>query len=121
MRAAPPRPASEVSGPAGKVEGSKGHAELADAVVGTYYGGVIADSKGPSRSDVTVTITKVNPRRVRVTSDYERLGTVEVELTRAGHSIASTGGDAVLVLDIEKNPPHLDYNPGGVAYAGDKQ
>ena len=121
MRAAPPRTASEVNKPAEKVEGSKGRAELADAVVGTYYGGVMADSKGSSRSDVTVTITKVSPRRVRVTSDYERLGTVEVELTRAGHSILSAGGDAVLVLDVEKNPPHLDYNPGGVAYAGEKQ
>jgi len=121
MRAAPLRIAREVNKAAEKVDGSKGRAELADAVVGTYYGGVIADSKGPSRSDVTVTITKVGPRRVRVTSDYERLGTVEVELTRSGQSILSAGGDALLVVDVEKSPPHLGYNPGGVAYAGEKQ
>lgn len=33
--------------------------ELADLVVGKYYGEAIADSKGSSRSDVAVTITKI--------------------------------------------------------------
>jgi hypothetical protein len=121
MRGAQPRVADEATRAAERAEGPRAHADLADAVVGTYFGAVVADSKGSSRSDVTVTISKVNPRRVRITSDYERLGTVEVELTRAGHSILSAGGDAVLVLDVEKNPPHLDYNPGGVAYGGEKQ
>jgi len=121
MRAAPPRIANEATRSGGRVEGSRGHADLADTVAGTYYGAVVADSKGSSRSDVTVTIAKVNRRRVRVTSDYERLGTVEVELTEAGHSILSAGGDVVLSLDLGKSPPHLDFNPGGVAYAGQKQ
>src|SRR5262249_44720341 len=60
------------------------HVDLADLASGVYYGGVVSDAKGSSRSDVTVTVTKVSPRRVRITSDYERLGTVEVELTRVG-------------------------------------
>jgi hypothetical protein len=121
MRAASPRIAGEATRAGERAEGSRANADLADAVVGTYFGAVMADSKGSSRSDVTVTISKVNPRTVRVTSDYGRLGTVEVELTRAGHSILNASGDAVLLLDLGKSPPHLDYNPGGVAYAGEKQ
>ena len=95
--------------------------ELADSVAGTYYGDVVSDSKGSSQSAVTVTIAKVNKRRVRITSDYEKLGAVEVDLTKAGSVILSASGDLVLSLDLAKNPPRLDYNPGGVAYVGQKQ
>jgi hypothetical protein len=121
MRGAQPRAAGEATGSVERAEGTRAAADLADAVVGTYFGAVMADSKGSSRSDVTVTIAKVSPRRVRITSDYERLGTAEVELTRAGQSILSVGGDAVLVLDLGRNPAHLDYNPGGVAYGGERR
>jgi hypothetical protein len=94
----------------------------ADLVVGIYYGDVISDSKGSSRSDVTLTITKLDKRTVRVTSDYPRLGTVDVALTRIENKILSNSGNTVLTLDLEKHPPRLDYNPNGeVAYAGSKQ
>jgi hypothetical protein len=97
-------------------------ADLADLVTGTYYGAVISDSKGSSRSDVTVTITKINKRRVRIASDYERLGTVEADLTRVGNTIQSADGKVGLLLEMEKNLPHLSYNPNGeVAYDGQKQ
>lgn len=46
---------------------------LADLVAGVYHGDVIADAAGSSMSDVTVTITKLTNRRVRITSDYDRL------------------------------------------------
>ena len=94
--------------------------ELADSVAGTYYGDVVSDSKGSSQSAVTVTI-EGNKRRVRITSNYEKLGAVEVDLTKAGSVILSASGDLVLSLDLAKNPPRLDYNPGGVAYVGQKQ
>ena len=41
-------------------------AALADLVVGSYSGDVIADSKGGSRSDIGVTITKLDSSTVRV-------------------------------------------------------
>ena len=95
---------------------------LADWVAGTYYGDVISDAKGSSRSDVTVTIAKVNKQRVRITSDYDRLGIVETDLTKVGNTVQSVGGVATLLLELEKNPPHLSYNPDGeVAYGGQKQ
>jgi hypothetical protein len=95
---------------------------LADLVVGKYFGNVIADSKGSSRSDVTLTITKLDKWTVRITSDYPRLGTVEVTLTRAGGKIVSAGGNALFLLDPDARPLTVAYNPNGeVAYAGRKQ
>jgi hypothetical protein len=94
----------------------------ADLVVGTYNGNVISDSKGSSLSDVTLTVTKIDKRTVRITSDYPRMGTVDVALTRIGNKILNGSGNTVLILDLEQNPPRLDYNPyGEVAYAGRKQ
>jgi TIR domain len=95
---------------------------LADLVVGTYAGAVVADSKGGSRSDVILTITKLDNSTVRVTSDYSRLGAVDVTLTRIGGKIMSAGGNTTLLLDLEQHPPALAYNPDGeVAYHGNKQ
>ena len=95
--------------------------DLADLVAGVYHGRVISDSKGSSMSDVTVTITKLSQRKVRVASDYQRLGVVEIELNRVGNSIQSTGGHSLLLLELDKNPPRLNFNRDGeVAYVGQK-
>lgn len=97
-------------------------AELADLIAGVYYGDVVADARGSSLSDVTVTITKLDKRRVRVTSDYDRLGAVEVDLSRVGDTIRSVGGGASLLIEREEDRLHLSYNPDGtVAYHGQKQ
>lgn len=111
-----PRPA-----PAPVAGSSAGHADLADLASGVYRGEVTADAKGSSRSDVTVTVTRVSPRRVRITSDYERLDPVEVELTRVGDGIQSVGADTSFDLELTKQPPALYYSPhGDVAYNGHK-
>src|SRR5262245_12982002 len=110
------------STPAPVPDNAGGHVELADVASGVYYGGVTSDAKGSSRSDVTVTVTKLSPRRVRITSDYERLGTVEVELKRVGEGIQSTGPDTSFHLDLTNHPPALSYSPhGDVAYNGRKE
>ena len=99
-----------------------GHVDLADLASGVYQGGVTSDAKGSSRSDVTVTVVKVSPRRVRITSDYERLDTVEVELTRVGEGTQSVGDDTSFHLELTKQPPALFYSPhGDVAYTGHKE
>jgi hypothetical protein len=95
---------------------------LADLVAGTYYGDVISDAKGSSRSDVTVTIAKLDKQKVRITSDYGRLGMVETDLARAGNTIQSGEGFPSLSVDLEKKPVRLSYNPDGeVTYSGQKQ
>jgi TIR domain len=96
--------------------------ELADLVAGVYHGDVISDARGGSMSDVTVTITKLTNRKVRITSDYDRLGAVEVDLSRVGSTIQNAGGNSLLLVNIGENPLELEYNPGGtVAYHGQKQ
>jgi hypothetical protein len=116
--------AEETRNPAQELSGAERRqpVALADLVAGTYYGNVVSDAKGSSRSDVTVTIAKVDKQRVRITSDYKRLGTTETDLTRVGNSIQNTGGGPLLLLELDRNPPVLSYNPdGSVAYGGKKQ
>lgn len=96
--------------------------DLADAVEGQYFGDVISDSKGSSRSDVTLTVAKVGKNRVRVTSDYARLPAVEVALERAMDKIMNAGGSTVFLFDSAKNPPKLDVSfHNEVSWSGKKQ
>lgn len=97
-------------------------AALADLVVGNYYGDVMADSKGSTRSDVGVTITKLDRSTVRVSSDYRRLGTVDVTLTRIGNQILNADGDSPFIVDLDRNPPTLLFTPRNeLSYGGNKQ
>lgn len=93
----------------------------ADLVVGTYFGAVLSDSQGNSRSDIALTIVKLGRSTVRVTSDYPRLGTVEVALTQAGNQIVNADGDSPFVVDLDRNPPTLLFGPHGkLAYSGSR-
>jgi len=97
-------------------------AELADLVVGNYHGEVISDSQGSSQSDIAVTVAKIDRLKVRVVSDYQRIGTVEITLTRTGNQIINAGGATPFVVDLDRNPPTLLLNPRNeVAYSGNKQ
>jgi hypothetical protein len=97
-------------------------AGLADLVAGSYLGNVMADSKGSSRSDIDVTVTKLDRSTVRVTSDYRRVGTVELKLTRVGNKILAADGDSPFIVDLERNPPTLNFNPRNeLAYAGTRR
>lgn len=96
--------------------------ELADLVVGNYHGEVIADSKAGSRGDITVKIAKLARSKVRVTSDYQRLGAVEIALTRNGNQIVNADGDTPFVVDLERSPPTLLLDPRGeIAYRGKRR
>lgn len=111
------KPAAEVS----SVPPSAGAVKpgLADLVVGTYQGDVIADSKGPSRSDIEVTITRVDRATVRLASDHQRIGVVEVNLTRIGNQIFAADGGSPFIVDLDRSPPTLVFDPRGeLAYRG---
>ena len=97
-------------------------AGLADLVAGTYFGNVMADSKGTSRSDIDVIVVKLDRSRVRVTSDYRRVGTVELSLTRSGNKIMGADGDSPFLVDLDRNPLTLNFNPRNeLAYAGTRR
>ena len=96
--------------------------ELADLVVGTYLGNINSDSKGSSRSDVFVTVTRIDRTKVRIISDNQRIGTFEVNLTRIGDNLFNVGGDSTVIANIKKNPPELALTARGeVSYGGTKR
>ena len=96
-------------------------AELSDLVAGTYLGNINADLKGSSRSDVFVTVARIDGTRIRVTSDNSRIGTFEVTLTRIGDNLFNVGGASTLIAYTRKNPPELTFIARGeVSYGGAK-
>ncbi len=95
--------------------------DLADIAQGEYFGSVISDARGSSRSDVRVTVTRIGPNRVRVTSDYARLPRFEIELSRAMDTIQQVGTSVVFLLDLAKSPASLDINVDDASWSGTKE
>ena len=96
--------------------------DLGDVAEGKYFGDVISDSKGSSRNDVTLTVTRTGLNRVRITSDYPRLPVVEVTLQRALDKIVQSRGDTVFLYDWSKKPAKLDVSFNNeVSWSGTKQ
>jgi hypothetical protein len=95
---------------AGAAEKPHRKPDLGDAAEGSYEGDVISDSKGASRSGVTLTVKRIGKNLVRVTSDYPRLPVVEVPLTLAMGKILQARGDSVFLLDRSQSPARLDVS-----------
>jgi len=94
--------------------------DVADVAQGTYHGDVVSDSRGESHSGVTITVTKIAPSTVRVTSDYRRLPTFTARLERVMNTIQKTGGPEVFLLDLGKNPAGLDVTVDEASWSGVK-
>jgi hypothetical protein len=92
--------------------------DLADYAKGEYDGDVISDSQGSSHSGVHITVTKIAPSTVKVSSDYPRLPTFTAKLTRAMQTIQNAGGSEVFLLDLNKVPHSLDVTAGGASWSG---
>lgn len=82
-------------------------ADLAATVAGTYHGDVISDARGSSRAGVTITVTRVGPNLVEISSDYPRIPTVRIPLTRAMSAILSNSTQYVFLMDTQRNPNQL--------------
>ena len=98
--------------------------DLADVAAGVYHGDVISDARGSSKSDVTISVDKVAPGTVRVTSDYERLPEFTTRLTQAMQTIQNSGTTPqlqVFLLDLSKNPRTLMVTVDDASWAGRKQ
>lgn len=97
---------------------------LADLVVGTYSGSVVWDTKGPSRSDIDVTVTKLDRYTVRVTSDYQRIVPTDITLSRYGNMLQNAGGNTLFGVDLDKDPLPLSlatYGEGAFGYGGTRR
>ena len=98
--------------------------DLADAAAGVYRGDVISDSRGSSRSDVTITITKTGPNTVQVVSSYSRLPTVSTRIERVMDTVQGTGAPTgpleVFLLNTANAPVRLDLTIDGASWSGEK-
>jgi len=94
--------------------------DVADVAQGTYHGDVISDSRGQSRSGVTLVVTKIGPSTVRVTSDYRRLPAFTARLERVMNTIQTSGGSEVFLLDLAKSPAGLDVTVDEASWSGVK-
>jgi uncharacterized caspase-like protein len=93
--------------------------DLATTLEGVWYGDVVSDARGSSRSDVMVTIRRTSRNTIAITSDYTRLPAVTVPLTRAMQSILSAEGNTTVVYDTAKEPKTLGITfEGEVAWWG---
>ena len=96
-------------------------ADLADLAAGRYFGDVISDARGSSRSDVRITVVKVGPNKVQVTSDYPRLRSFAATLTRAMDTVQNASGDEVFLLDLAKAPHSLHVTVDDASWAGSRE
>jgi hypothetical protein len=96
--------------------------DLGDAAEGQYFGDVISDSKGSSKDNVTLTVTRVGPNLVKVTSDYARLPEIQVPLSAAMGKILQARGNSVFLLDRSQSPAKLDVSfLNEVSWSGTKR
>ena len=91
--------------------------DLGDAAAGRYTGDVISDAKGSSRSGVALTITRIGKNLVRISSDYPRLPSVDVPLTRSMDKIVQQRGDTAFVLDTAQSRLDVSFH-NEVSWAG---
>ena len=98
----------------------KAQPDLADIVQGTYQGDVISDARGSSQSGVQITVTKVGPQTIKVTSDYARLPAFTTKLTKALQTIQQARGPEVFLLDLSKSPPSLDVTVDDASWSGSR-
>jgi hypothetical protein len=105
------------------VEAKTKKVDLADVVVGLYHGDVMSDARGSSQSDVAISIDKVAPGTVRVTSDYERIPERTFRLTRAMQTIQNQGGEPgeVFLYDQSKSPPNLMLTIDDASWSGTRE
>ncbi len=96
--------------------------DLADMLAGTWAGDVISDSKGSSRSDVTLTIERTGPNTVKITSDYRRLPVITVPVEKVMTMVMNRGGNSTFLYDPTRTPPKLDVSFNSeVSWSGAKQ
>ena len=96
--------------------------DLADAAEGQYFGDVISDSKGSSKDAVTLTVKRVGPNLISITTDYARLPVVQVPLSLAMGKILQARGNSVFLLDRSQTPAQLDVTfLGEVSWSGKRR
>lgn len=95
--------------------------DLADTVSGSYEGSVVADTRGGSQSDVTITVRRISKNTVEILSDYARVPTVTIGLTRASDAILNARGPNNFLIQQGRDPRRLDLSIDGATLIVHKQ
>lgn len=95
--------------------------DLADEVSGTYEGSVVADTRGGSQSGVVITVRRISKNVVEVSSDYARVPTVTIGLTRASDAILNSSGHNNFLIQQGRDPKRLDLSIDGATLIVQKQ
>lgn len=82
--------------------------DLARTVEGVWHGAVTSDVRGSSRNGVTITVTRIAPNRVRISCDYARIPTVEVDLMVASGSIMNARSGVTFLVEMKRDANRLD-------------
>ncbi len=81
--------------------------DLADSVAGTYYGDIISDARGSSKTGVTITVARVAKDKVAVSCDCSRIPKVEIPIERVMDAILASGGAHVFLIELQRDPRRL--------------
>ena len=81
--------------------------DLADTVAGTYYGDIISDARGSSKTGVTITVTRLAKDRVAISCDCKRIPPVEINIERVMDAILASDGPHVFLIELQRDPNRL--------------
>lgn len=96
--------------------------DLADMLAGRWAGDVISDSKGSSRSNVTLILERTGPNILTIRSDYARLPVITVPVERVMQMVMQRSGNSVFLYDPTRTPPKLDVSFNHeVSWSGSKE
>jgi len=95
--------------------------DLADLVAGTYYGDIISDARGSSKSGVTITVTRVGKDRVTIACDCTRIPKVEIPIERAMDAILASSGPHVFLIENQRDPRRLSLTIDDASLSLEKQ
>ena len=95
--------------------------DLAELVAGTYYGDIISDARGSSKSGVTITVTRVGKDRVTIACDCTRIPKVEIPIERAMDAILASSGPHVFLIENQRDPRRLSLTIDDASLSLEKQ
>ena len=98
--------------------------DLANRVAGRYAGDIIADSQGPSRQGVVLTIDRIDARTVRITSsDQPRLDMAALRVSMAdAQTVLGESSDTPFIAKLSAGGVSLIYAPRNqLSFNGSRQ
>lgn len=99
--------------------------DLPTQVSGVYVGEIISDSRGTSSAvghRVTLTITRIDARRIRIESSDPYLPGADIALQAFSGTVVHASGKSSLFMDFRVRPAKIDYSwQDQVSFAGTRE